>query len=117
MFITLTVAPGDTEAGTMYLKPLMWIIASARGLADAAEDGDAAEDDATVAVDRLRAEAEPPPDGAPEDPHAESTTMVRTPAPRPEPDRARTARRSLARWLADLLRCTDWPSLLRLVGQ
>ncbi|HEV7172843.1 hypothetical protein [Pedococcus sp.] len=88
----------------MYLKPLMWIVASALGLADAAEDGEAPEGEETGAVDLLLAAAAPPPDGAPVDPQADSTTTARTPAPRTDPDRARRARRSSVRWPDDFLR-------------
>jgi hypothetical protein len=45
MFITLTVAPGATVAGTAYLNELMWIMAAAWGIDDMEDIEEGGDDD------------------------------------------------------------------------
>jgi hypothetical protein len=79
MFITLTVAPGATLAGTVYLKELMWSMAAAWGIDDIddiEEEGDDDDIDDVALVAALAAPAFDCPV-----PHDVITPSARSPAP------------------------------------
>jgi hypothetical protein len=79
MFITLTVAPGATLAGTVYLNELMWIMAAAWGIDDIddiEEEGDVDDIDEVAPVAALGAPAFDCPV-----PHDVITPSARSPAP------------------------------------
>jgi hypothetical protein len=85
MFITLTVAPGATVAGTVYLNELMWIIAAVFGIADCVE---VAGDEDAGGLGVLLVAGEPAADESPEDPQPASIPSARRPTPTPTAIRA-----------------------------
>ena len=108
MFITLTVAPTGTDAGTVYVKLLMWIINADIGIADIEGIVEPAEPLAPIGIDDISAEplAPPPLDAAfaalPDEPHAASTLSISNPATAPAEARPTEDRDGLARareWL------------------
>ncbi|MDQ6937111.1 MAG: hypothetical protein M3140_05285 [Actinomycetota bacterium] len=107
MFMTLTVAPGLTEAGVVYLKFMIMISAFATGFADEADDDVPA--GADVAAEDTAEDAEPPPalpvDLLPDEPQAAIVPSATTPTERPrpirlsEPGRERGESDSRSSWL------------------
>lgn len=102
IFITFTVAPGATEAGTVYLYALMWMVTAACGadelpgeVADVADVDEEAPAEMEEAADEVAAPVAGLP-GAPvdEDPHPARTIRARAAVAAPNAVRGTLALRA-----------------------